>query len=259
MEAAFIHPSASLGTGTKLGVGTHIGASAIIGDNCVIGDYCTLAHEAGGEWKGRPLIIGNGSVVRSHTVIYEGSELGADTQTGHHVLIREGTKAGPNLRIGSYSDIEGDCVIGDCARFHGYAHIGRRTTIGHFVHLYSLTILLNDPLPPSETMEPSTLDDGVVVTVGATVMPGSHMRLGSFAAARSIVAGEVPAGAVVEGPQGRIATHVTLLANFQHGIRHPWTRNFAARYPDWAQPRLKRLEIDIFATRANFLENNRPN
>lgn len=254
MEGTHIHPSAKIGTGVKIGVGTRIGASAVIGDGCVIGDHCTIAHEAGSEWKGKPLMLGAGSVVRSHTVIYEGSDIGADTQTGHHVLIREGTKSGANLRIGSYSDIEGDCVIGDCARFHGYAHIGRGSRLGNFVHLYSLTILLNDPLPPSEVMEPSILEDGVVVAVGTMVMPGSHMRLGSFAASRTVVAGEIPAGAVVEGPQGRIATHVTLLANFQHGLRHPWTRNFAARYPDWAQDRLKQLEQAITASRADFLK-----
>ena len=104
-------------------------------------------------------------------MLYEGSEFGAGLQTGHHVLIREGTRAGRDLRIGSYSDIEGDCTIGDCGRFHGYAHVGRGSRIGNFVHLYSLTILLNDPLPPSNIMQPATLEDGVVVAVGATVMP----------------------------------------------------------------------------------------
>jgi NDP-sugar pyrophosphorylase family protein len=259
MEGAQIHPSAKLGTGVKVGVGTRIGASAIIGDGCVIGDQCTIGHEAGGEWKGKPLILGAGSVVRSHTVIYEGNDLGADSQTGHHVLIREGTKCGPNLRIGSYSDIEGDCTIGDCARLHGYVHIGRGSRLGNFVHLYSLTILLNDPLPPSEALDPVTLEDGAVVAVATTVMPGTIMRVGSFAAARTVVAGEIPAGAVVEGSQGRIATHVTFLANFAHGIRHPWTRNFAGRYPDWAQERLKALEQTIIASRADFLKNSPPN
>lgn len=254
MEQSIIHPQAHLGSNVKIGLGVRIGASARIGDHCVIGDHCIIAHESGGAWAGQPLILGENSVVRSHSVLYEGTELGADTQTGHHVLIREGTKAGPNLRIGSYSDIEGDCVIGDCARFHGYAHVGRKSRLGSFVHLYSLTILLNDPLPPSEAMDGVTLEDGVVVAVGTTVMPGAIMRLGSFAAARTVVAGEIPAGAVIEGAQGRIATHVTFLANFAHGIRHPWTRNFAGRYPDWAQSRLQALEQAIIASRAEFLK-----
>jgi acetyltransferase-like isoleucine patch superfamily enzyme len=215
--------------------------------------------EAGGIWKGKTLQLGEGSVIRSHTVLYEGSELGADTQTGHHVLIREGTRTGANLRIGSYSDIEGDCVIGDCARFHGYAHIGRGSRIGNFVHLYSLSILLNDPLPPSEVMEPPILEDGVVVTVGVTVMAGSHMRVGSFAASRSVVSGEVPAGAVVQGPEGRIVTHVTFLTSFRHGIRHPWTRNFSNRYPVWAHQRLAVLEKTILESRDIFVNNQRAN
>ena len=145
-------------------------------------------------------------------------------------------------------------MIGTCARFHGYTHVGRGSTIGNFVHLYSNTILLNDPLPPSEILEPATLEDGVIVAVDSIVMPGAYMRIGSFAALRTVVAGEIPAGAVVEGPEGRIATHVTLLANFQHGIRHPWTRNFANRYPSWAQEPLKELGQAIAASRVHFTE-----
>jgi acetyltransferase-like isoleucine patch superfamily enzyme len=258
MQDTLIAAKAHLGQNVKVGFGTRIGPNVVIEDNCTIGDHCTIGQEAGGAWAGRPLRLGAGSVIRSHTVLYEGSELGPDLQTGHHVLIREGTRVGPNLRIGSYSDIEGDCVIGDCARFHGYAHVGRRSRLGHFVHLYSLTILLNDPLPPSEVLEPVTLEDGVVVAVGAMVMPGTVMRCGSFAAARAVVAGEVPPGAVVEGPQGRLATHVTYLANFQHGIRHPWMRNFAGRYPEWAQARLKTLEEQIIEGRTEFIHLHKP-
>ena len=79
------------------------------------------------------------------------------------------------------------------------------------------------------------------------------MGFASFAASRSVVTGKVPAGAVIEG-QGRIVTHVTLLTNLEKGLRHPWTRNFADRYPDWAQSRLKALEEAILATRAPFMQ-----
>jgi UDP-3-O-[3-hydroxymyristoyl] glucosamine N-acyltransferase len=259
MNSALISPLAKIGRNVKIGIGTRVGPNADIGDNCIIGDQCVVAEPAGGPWADKPLVLGAASVVRSHTVLYEGSELGPDLQTGHHVLIREGTKAGANLRVGSFSDIEGDCLIGDCGRFHSYAHVGRGSRLGHFVHLYSLTILLNDPLPPSEVTESATLEDGVVVAVGATVMPGTQLSLGSFVAARSVVSGQVPPGAVVEGPLGRVATHVTFLANFQHGIRHPWPRNFAGRYPDWAQPRLRALEQAILASRADFVQAQKPN
>jgi acetyltransferase-like isoleucine patch superfamily enzyme len=249
-----ISPKAHIGANVTIGLGAHIRETAVIGDNCIVGDHCIIGHAASGGWAGKPLRIGAGSTIRSHTVIYEGSELGSDSQTGHHVLIREGTRAGMNLRIGSFSDIEGDCAIGDCARFHGYAHIGRGSRIGHFCHLYSLSILLNDPLPPSEILEPVVMEDGAVVCVGATVMPGTILRRGSFVSARSMAQGEVPAGAVVGGPTGEILTHVTFLVNFQHGIRHPWMDNFASRYPESAQERLRALKAAILADRESFLK-----
>ncbi len=254
MSTPFISTKAQIGTNVRIGVGSHIRDTAVIGDNCVIGDHCTIAHEASGPWAGKPLRIGPGSTIRSHSVLYEGSDLGPDLQTGHHVLIREGTVAGMNLRVGSFSDIEGDCTIGDCGRFHGYTHVGRGSKLGHFVHLYSLSILLNDPLPPSEIMEPVVLEDGVVVCVGATVMPGTVLRRGSFVSARSIAQGEIPAGAVVEGPHGQIVSHVTFLVNFKHGARHPWIRNFANRYPATVQDRLQELESAIVRGRAEFIK-----
>jgi acetyltransferase-like isoleucine patch superfamily enzyme len=254
MTDSFISPKARLGHNVRVGHGTSVGDNVELDDNCQIGDHCTIGQPAGGAWAGKPLKLGAGSHIRSHTVIYEGAELGPDTQTGHHVLIREGTVAGENLRVGSFSAIEGDCRIGDCGRFHGYTHVGRGSKIGHFVHLYSLSILLNDPLPPSEILEPSTLEDGVVVAVGATVMPGSWLRRGAFASARSAVAGEIPPGAVIEGPQGQIVAHVTNLVNFKHGLRHPWMPNFKDRYPTHMQERLRQLQAQIVADRPAFMK-----
>lgn len=249
-----ISPKARVGAKVQIGFGAHIGETAIVEDNCSIGDHCIIGHPAGGKWAGKAARIGAGSVIRSHTVVYEGSELGPDSQTGHHVLIREGTVAGTNLRVGSFSAIEGDCTIGDCGRFHGYTHVGRGSRIGHFCHLYSLSILLNDPLPPSEILEPVVLEDGVVVCVGATVMPATLLRRGSFVTARSIAQGEIPAGAVVDGPAGQILTHVSLLVNFRHGLRHPWMPNFAKRYPAAMQERLRALEETILAEREAFMK-----
>lgn len=254
MSAPVISPKAKLGCNVRVGNFSTIRETAVIGDNCSIGEHCLIGHEAGGAWRGKPLLIGPGSTIRSHTIIYEGSDLGPDFQTGHHVLIREGTRAGFHLRIGSFSDIEGDCVIGDCGHFHGYTHVGRGSKLGHFVHLYSLSILLNDPLPPSEILEPVVLEDGVVVCVGATVMAGTTLGLGSLVSARSMAHGQVPPGAVVDGPDGKIVSHVTHLVDFRNGIKHPWMRNFANRYPESVQERLRALEAAVLAGRERFLK-----
>jgi len=250
---SLIDPKAKLGRRVQIGHGARIYGSAHIGDDCQLGDHCIIGHPAGGRWSNQPVVLGSGATIRSHSVIYEGSEFGPKLETGHHVLIREGTIAGPNLRVGSFSDLEGDCTIGDFCRFHSYTHVGRGSRIGHFVWLYSLTTLTNDPLPPSDLVAAVVLEDGVVVCVGATLMPGTILRRGAYVSAQSTVSGEVPAGAVVSGPQGRIVSHVSFVMNLEHGIRHPWMGHFSSHYPEEAQPRLRQLREAILAGRDEFV------
>lgn len=218
-----------------------------IGEGSTIGEFCVLG---GGSLMGKaPLTIGKNAVIRSHSVIYAGSNIGDDFATGHHVVIREGTQAGENLRVGNFSDIEGDCKIGDFSRFHGYTHVGKGSRIGSFAWLFSLTTATNDPLPPSHLSSPVVIGDGVVVCVGATMMPGTQLGDGSFVAAGSLAQGIVPPGAVVSGPDGKIINHVANLIHMPSGIRHPWMRHFADAYPEKCRERLASLEKRILENR----------
>lgn len=250
MTETWIAPEAKIGRNVTVGLGTRIYPRVEIGDNTTIDDCCVIGRPAGGSFAGCLLSIGAGSVIRSHTVLYEGSRLGERFEVGHHSLIREGTRAGTNLKVGSFSDIEGDCEIGDYCRFHGYVHIGRGSQIGHFVWLYSITTLTNDALPPSDLAMPVRIEDGVVVCVGALMYPGAVIRRGAFISAGAHVRGEVPAGAVISGLDGRIVSHVTLLAHLESGTRHPWMRHFGHYYPPEAQSRIAALLDQILADRA---------
>lgn len=244
MKGSSIAPGARIGSDVHIGDFTTIHENVVLGDGCTIGDHCVIGAPAG---DAAPLQIGSGSNVRSHSVLYAGSTLGSGLETGHHVLIRAGTRAGEGLRVGSFSDIEGACEIGDFARLHSYAHVGRGSKIGHFVWLYSLTILTNDPLPFSKLHRPVVLEDGVVVAVGATLYPGAIMRLGSMAAARSMVKGEVPPGCIVSGDH-QVRGHVTKLKDLESGWRHPWMRHSGDAYPEKAQERIRQLLESILAT-----------
>jgi acetyltransferase-like isoleucine patch superfamily enzyme len=196
------------------------------------------------------LVIGANSVIRSHSVFYAASQFGERLETGHHVVVRERTCAGANLRIGNFCDIEGDCSFGDYCRLHGYAHVGKGSNIGNFVWLFSLTTLTNDPLPPSALASPVTIEDGAVVCVGVTLLPGTVIRKGAFLSAGAMGQGDIPAGAVVAGPEGRVVGHVSGLMHFASGTRHPWMRHFDRGLPPAAQERLRQLFQEIQATRA---------
>lgn len=239
---------AQLGAGVRIGRYTTIHDDVILGDNVTVGDCCIL----GSEGDGAPLEIGAGSTIRSHTVIYGGSRLGPGLQTGHHVLIREHTQAGRGLRLGSYTDLEGDCALGDWVSCHGYVHVGKGSRIGDFVWLYSQVTLTNDPLPPSFIERPVVLEDGAVVCVGSIVMPGAHMRTGSYATAGTFVLGEIPEGAVVSGRDSSVVGHVSRLFDLETMTRHPWMRHYADRYPEEARDRIRLLGERVLASRAGF-------
>jgi len=245
-----ISPDARIGERVDIGYGTRIYAGVQIGDGCTIGDHCSIGLPAGNATG--ETVIGPGSAIRSHTSIYRDVQTGPQFQTGHHALIRDGARVGVNLRLGSYSDIEGACEIGDYVRLHGYVHIGRGSHIGSFVWIFSSTILLNDPLPPSHVERPVTIEDGAVVCATALLMPGAVLRKGAFITAGAHACGEVPAGAVVEGPQGKVISHVAILAHMETGTCHPWMRHFADAYPPEAQPRIRALFEEIVASRKRF-------
>lgn len=245
---AVISAKAEISASVKIGNFCVIGDNVSIEDGVEIGDFCVIGHTAGGEHAGKRLSIGKGSVIRSHSVLYEGSHLGPNLQTGHHVLIREGTVAGEGLSVGSYSDIEGDCTLGDFVRCHSYVHIGRGSKVGNFVWLYSLVTLTNDPLPPSDIQRPVTIHDGAVICVGTTILPGSVVKMGAMVPAGSVVQGEIPAGALWAEGRG---LHVSYLCDTESMTRHPWTRHLLNRYPDRVHDRLKELEKGIMSSRSS--------
>lgn len=246
---AKISPNARIGTGVSIGDYCVINDNVVLGDGCVIQPHCLLGVE-GPNGSGN-LVIGDHSTIRSHAVIYGHSEIGPRLETGHHVVIRERSRIGENLRIGNFSDIEGDCTIGDFNRFHGYVQVGKGASIGSFVWLFSLTTCTNDPLPPSHLARPVEVQDGAVVCVGATLMPGCRLGTGAFVAAGARAKGVVPDGAVVSGAEGRIKFHVTRLMDLDSGLSHPWMQHYRQVYPDHAQARLEALLAKILASRDN--------
>lgn len=243
---AFVSLEAELGVGVEIGPASVVHAGVRLGDRARIGPLCVVGEPGAGGYG--PTLIGDDAIVRSHSVVYGGCVFGKALETGHHVVIRDGTNAGENLRVGNFSDIEGQCVIGDFCRFHGYVHVGRGSTIGNFVWLFSLMIATNDPLPPSEIHEPVTIGHGAVVCVGATLMPGTRLGIGAFVCAGATAKGSIPAGAVVAGPEGTIVNHVKRLIHLDTGLQHPWMNHFRRGFPAQADERLEALRQEILAS-----------
>ncbi len=91
-----------------------------LADGVVVEEFCLIGRHAGRTSDGNPgpTRIGPDSTLRSHTVVYAGTSIGARFQSGHHALIREANTIGDDVSIGSLSVVEHHVTIGDKVRIH---------------------------------------------------------------------------------------------------------------------------------------------
>jgi acetyltransferase-like isoleucine patch superfamily enzyme len=233
-----IHPTAIVSKNAEIGNNVEIGPFSIIHDNVSIGDnskigaFCEIGINTDLA-KEKKLIIGNNSLIRSHSTIYIGSIIGDNLTTGHYVTIRENSILGRNIQLGNRTDVQGDCIIGDYTRTHADVHIGKLSKIGQFCWLFSGVILTNDPTPPSDELFGVTLEDYVVVSVNCILMPGIILRKNSVIAAGSLVNIDAPEGKLLQGNPAKVICNADVLrlkSNLK--IRaYPWYKRFFRGYP----------------------------
>lgn len=233
-----IHPTALVSPHAKLADNVTVGPFTVIHDNVQVGSgtridgYCELGYPTPLA-EGLPLTIGSESVIRSHSVFYQGSHFGDGLVTGHRVTVREKTVAGKGFQIGTLADIQGHCEIGHYVRTQSSVTIGQQSKIGNFVWLFPGVLLTNDPNPPSNDLLGVTLEDYVVVAVKSTLLPGVRIGKGSFVTAHSLVGQDMPEDSLVSGsPAKRLckASDMRLKGDIR-ARAYPWPKRFVRGYP----------------------------
>jgi acetyltransferase-like isoleucine patch superfamily enzyme len=231
-QLAVVDQTARLGADVSIAPFTVVHANVAIGDGTQIGSHCVVGHP-GPDPGAPPLTIGAGSTIRSHSVLYEGSTFGVGLETGHGVTLREGLTVGENLRVGTQTDLQGDTTIGDYVRIHSSVFVGKYTAIGDYVWIFPQAMLANDPHPPSNVQEGSTIDDYAAISAQAVVLSGVHVGRGSVVSAGSVVTRDVAPGDLVVGvPARRVgAASEVSLRDHPGTPAYPWTAHFRRGYP----------------------------
>ena len=238
MSDVHVHPTAFVADGATLDEGVRVGPFSIVHDNATIGAgtsigaYCEIGHPTD-RAEGRPLTIGARAIIRSHSVLYQGSEIGDGLRTGHHVTIRELTSAGPGFQVGTLGDIQGTCTIGQHVRLHSNVHIGQHSTVGDFVWIFPYVVLTNDPHPPSTVMRGTTVEDFAAIATMSVILPGIVVGRGALVGAHSSVTRDVEPETVVAGVPARSmgpTSAITLRDGSGHPA-YPWRRHYHVGYP----------------------------
>lgn len=231
-ENAVIGDGTYIDSNTIIRSNTTIGKNSFIGSNCVIGEYWVdffidrKPHE-------HPLIIRENAFIRSGSILYAGSEIGADFQTGHQVTIRERARIGNHVSVGTLSDIQGNCNIGNYVRLHSNVHIGQLSKIDDFVWIYPYVVLTNDPTPPSEHFVGVHVHSFAIIATGSIIMPGLDIGQDCLIGAGAIVTKSVEPYAVAVGNPAKAVSDVRRIKNKITGEPvYPWREHFS-NYMPW--------------------------
>lgn len=232
-ETAIVSEKARMGSEVEIGPYTIVHSNVVIGDRVKIGSHCEIGIETM-LGDGSPLVIGDDSLIRSHSVFYESSSFGEGLVTGHSVIVRENTAAGKGFQIGSSCDIQGDCEIGEYVRFQSDVFVGKKTVIGNYVWVLPYAVLTNDPTPPSDTLIGCNIKDFATISASSLILPGVTVNSRSLVAASACVTEDVPGDAVVVGVPAKVVGKAKdiKLRDGSGRSAYPWIEHFHRGYPD---------------------------
>jgi acetyltransferase-like isoleucine patch superfamily enzyme len=179
-----------------------------IGEGAEIGDFCIIGLPPKGKAPGELVTrIGKGAVIRSHTVIYAGNEIGEGFNSGHSALIREENKIGDHVSIGSHTVIEHHLEIQDGVRIHSQAFVPEFTVLEKGCWIGPNVVFTNAYHPlckhVKECLKGATVRSGAKIGANTTVLPDVEIGAGALVGAGSVVVKDVEPGAVMAGVPAR--------------------------------------------------------
>jgi acetyltransferase-like isoleucine patch superfamily enzyme len=170
-----------------------LGEDILLGDGCVIDPGAVLGYLTGRRIDDVTLRIGPGARIRSGTVVYAGSTIGAGLETGHNVVIREENAIGDHLNIWNNSTIDYGCTIGNDVKIHCNVYVAQFTTLEDEVFLAPGVTIANDPHPICGLcMRGPTIKRGARIGVNVTLLSHITIGQGALIGAGSVVTRDIP-------------------------------------------------------------------
>ena len=149
------------------------------------------------------LVVGAGAHLRSGTIIYAGSRIGARLSTGHNVVLREECDLGDDVSIWSNSVVDYGCRIASRVKIHAGCYVAQYSDLEDDVFLAPGVVFANDLLPgqpdSAQHLVGPTIEVGAQLGANVTVLPGIRVGKGAIIGAGAVVTRDIPAGKVAYG------------------------------------------------------------
>ncbi len=157
--------------------------------------------------------LGPGARIRSGTVIYRGSVIGARLETCHGVVIREENQIGEDFSIWNHATIDYGCRIGDAVKIHCNVYVAQYSELEDGVFVGPSSVFANDLIPGQAIsrahMRGPTIRRGAQIGAGCVVLPYVVVGEGALIGAGSVVTQHIPAGMAAAGNPARVIRPVS--------------------------------------------------
>lgn len=154
------------------------------------------------EYKGKKPVLGERVFLAEGARLIGDVEIGDDSSVFYNAVIRADLA---EIRIGKRTNIQDNVTVHLSSDLG--VHVGNNVTVGHNAILHACTI-----------------EDDVLVGMGAIVMDGARIRKNSVVAAGALVpqGKEYPEGSLIVGTPARVARQLTdeEIRKFHEGVDH---------------------------------------
>ncbi len=217
-----------------------------LGKGGTVEDNVILGAPVRGDDPYPVTIIGEGAMIRSHTVIYSGNRIGRNFQTGNKANIRETNEIGDDVSIGTLSVVEHHVTIGNGVRVHSQVFVPEFSVLEDGCWLGPGVVLTNARFPNTpytkEELRGPRICQGARIGANSTVLPGIKVGPFSLVGAGSVVTRDVLEREVVAGnPARRLGWSCTCGVPLDGDGKALLCRKCGARFDEGEPP--KRLEM----------------
>lgn len=177
-----------------------------IGEGVVFQDWVVVGIPPRGIPPGAlETVIEAGAVIRSHTVIYAGSRIGAGFQTGHRTILGPGLEIGVNCSVGTDTVVMGYARLFPQVKVHGYC------SIGAFCVIQEKAWVGPHCLVESEEQKPTIIAAGAILGSEVYVSPGIRVGERSLVAAGVNLTQDVPPYRLIAGNPSKAFRNIAQL------------------------------------------------
>jgi len=173
-----------------------------LGSNIVIEDFCIIGASFRSS-SGELTFIGDGAIIRSHTVIYAGNRIGRNFQSGNKANIRELNTIGDDVSIGALSVVEHHVKIGDGVRIHSQVFVPEYTILEKNAWLGPGTVITNSRYPRSPSskteLEGVRVEENAKIGAAVTILPGVLVGKNTLVGAGSVVTKNLESDGIYAG------------------------------------------------------------